>query len=180
MAENTEKKTLYTSAALEELFGEQLKALRKFDKKKMAKAIENQLQLGEESLPYAFRGFFKFNVPILQAVLKPHIYEDRFGKGAAATDTYFVQSGDKISAVIHIIGQDNCLGPIDTVPEHIHVFTVDELQEKVNETIGIFQGEIDRLKQLEKDGIKPELTALMNRMKMDEATNKLVDEAKAK
>ena len=73
MAEETKK--LYTAASLEELVGWQLKNLRKFNKKMLSKAVENRLSLGEESLPYAFTGFFKFNVPILQELLKPHLYD---------------------------------------------------------------------------------------------------------
>ena len=173
MAEETKK--LYTAASLEELVGWQLKNLRKFNKKMLSKAVENRLSLGEESLPYAFTGFFKFNVPILQELLKPHLYEDQFGRGAAPTDTYFVKSNGHISAVIHIVGQDNCLGPIDEVPEHIHVFTVDELQEKITETINLFQGEIDRLKDIEKNGGRPDPLALFH---MDQETNRIVEEAK--
>lgn len=144
-----EKKTLYTSAELTKLFGEQLRHLRKFDGKKLAKAIENRLALGEENLPKGFAGLFKFNVPILQANLKPYVYEDKFGKGAAPTDTYFVQFRGKVSAIIKIIGQDTCIGPIEGVPENIHVFSIDELQTQINDTISIFQGEIDRLKMAE-------------------------------
>lgn len=175
MATETEKKTLYTSESLTKMFGDQLRQLRKFDSKKLAKAIENRLELGEESLPKGFAGLFKFNVPILQADLKPYIYEDKFGRGAAPTDTYFVQSNGYISAIIKIIGQDTCIGPIDDVPEHIHVFTIEELQSKINETISIFQGEIDRLKaeEAKKDSTE-------HFIKMNVETEQLIHDAKSK
>lgn len=144
-------KSLYTSDALNKMFGEQLKKLRKFDRNKLAKAIENRLSLGEENMPKGFAGLLSFNVPILQSDLKPYLYEDKFGRGAAPTDTYFVKSNGCISAIIKIIGQDTCIGPIDEVPDSIHVFSIDELQSKITETIDIFQGEIDRLKKAEDD-----------------------------
>ena len=140
----------YNADSLRKLVGQQLKDMKKYDFKLLSRAIENRLDMEEENLPKGFSGLFKFNTPILHGNLLPYIYEDKFGRGAAPTDTYFVQSNNKISAIIKIIGQASCIGPIDEVPEHIHVFSMEELKDKVAEVIKMFEDEIARLEAEEK------------------------------
>ncbi len=143
---------LYNAKNLTTLVGDQLKALKTYDPRKFAQVIENQLCLNSGNMPKAFKDVLKFNVPILQSELKPYVYEDKFGRGTVPTDTYFVKSCGKVSAIIKIIGGETGIGTVSPskIPDDVYVYTVGEISEKVVATIKLFTDEIERLRAEER------------------------------